>query len=188
MVPNPIVDSYIDYTDAFSMYKRKGLGYGIEPEGCPRVGEHIHLRWQDENKCYPCRIVYYNPGKYYTTVIYCKHEQYTTEYVSMRKWDWHYIIDAHMSKRGEDLYDPTAQFGRILFFNDVPLGASSDFTTPPAYVCEYLPPTNDICLHQNLPCKQNTTIWLQKVIIYRTSAYETTEMFDLLKQDSIVIG
>ncbi len=51
MVPNPIVDSYIDYTDAFSMYKRKGLGYGIEPEGCPRVGEHIQLRWQDDNKC-----------------------------------------------------------------------------------------------------------------------------------------
>ncbi len=56
------------------MYKRKRLGYGMESDGYPRVGEYIYLRWQDDNKCYPCRIVYYNPGKDYTTVIYGKRE------------------------------------------------------------------------------------------------------------------
>ncbi len=39
MVPRPIVDPYIDYTDPIVMDKRRGLGYGIEPEECPRVCE-----------------------------------------------------------------------------------------------------------------------------------------------------
>ena len=106
----------------------------------------------------------------------------------MRNRHWHYIADAHKLKRGEDPNDPTAYIGRILFFNGVSLGASSDPSTPTAYVCEYLPPTHDICLHQNRPCKQNTTIWLYKVMFYRTSGCEESEVIHQLKRDFIVIG
>ncbi len=106
----------------------------------------------------------------------------------MRSRHWHYIVDAHKSKRGEDPYDPTAYVGRILFFNDISLGVYFDSTTPTAYVCEYLPLTHDICLHRNRPWKQNTTIWLYKVMFYRTSGYEKTEVIHRLKQDFIVIG
>ncbi len=35
-------------------------------------------------------------------MIYGKREQYTIELVSMHTEAWHYIIDAHKSKRGED--------------------------------------------------------------------------------------
>ena len=102
MVPRPIFDPFIDYTDAVVMDKRKGLGYEMEPEDNPRVGEYIHLHWQDDHNCYPCRIVYYNLYKDYTTVIYGKREQYAIEYVSMRNGDWHYIVYAQKSERGED--------------------------------------------------------------------------------------
>ncbi len=43
MVPRPTVDPYIDYTDDIFMDKRRGLGYGMEPEVFPRVGEYIHF-------------------------------------------------------------------------------------------------------------------------------------------------
>ncbi len=157
MVPRPTVEPYVDHTAPIIADKRRGLGFGMEPEGCPRVGECIHLRWYQYKKYDPCRVVYYNPGKNYTTVIYGKREQYAIEYVSIRNRDWLYIVDAHRTKRGEDPYDPSAYVGRILFFKDIPLGLSSDPTTPTAYVCEYLAPTNDICLHRNGPCKHNST-------------------------------
>ncbi len=80
----------------------------MEPEGCPHVGEFIYLRWRADNKCYPCRVVCFNPGKHYSSVIYCKREQYAIELVTIRNGDWHYVVDAHKSKRGDDPYDPTA--------------------------------------------------------------------------------
>ena len=63
------------------------------PEGFSRVGEYIHLRWYQDTKYYPCRVVCYNSGRYHIKVIYGKRERYTIEYVSMRNKDWHYIVD-----------------------------------------------------------------------------------------------
>ena len=63
------VDRYIDHMDPVLMRKRKERSYGIETEGYPHVGGYVCLRWQEDKKCYPCRIVYYNPGKDYATVI-----------------------------------------------------------------------------------------------------------------------
>ena len=144
MVPRLTVHSYSDPVVAD---KRRVLEYKIEPEGFPRVGEFIHLRWYEDKKCYLCRVVYYHPGKNYTTVIYCSREQYAIEVVSMRNRNWHYYADAHKAKRGEDPYDPTAYVRRILFFKYIPLAFSSNPAAPNAYVCKYLAPTNDICLH-----------------------------------------
>ena len=188
MLPRPIVVPYINYTDPLVMDKCKGMGSVMEPEGCPRVGEYIHLRWTVDKNCYPCRVVCHNTRNDYTTVIYGNREHFAIELVTTRNKDWHWIVDAHKSKRGEDLYNPTAYEGRILFFNDVSLGLSADPTTPTAYVCEYLQPTNDICLHRNRFCKQNTTTWLYKVIFYRTSGCEENEVVDLVKRDFIIIG
>ncbi len=39
MVPRPTVDPYVDTTDPIVADKRRGLGYGMEPESCPHVGE-----------------------------------------------------------------------------------------------------------------------------------------------------
>ena len=79
MVPRPTVDPYIDNSDPIVANKRRGLGYGMEPEFYLRVGEYIHLRWHEDKKCYPCRVVYYKPGKDYTTLIYGKRQQYAVE-------------------------------------------------------------------------------------------------------------
>ncbi len=38
MVPHPTVDTYVDHTDPIISDKHRGLGLGIEPEGCLRVG------------------------------------------------------------------------------------------------------------------------------------------------------
>ncbi len=103
-----------------------------------QFGESIHLRWYENKKCYPCRVVYYyHPGKDYATVINGGSEQYAIEVVNMRNRYWHCIVDAHKTKRGEDPYDPTAYVGRILCFKDISLGLCSDPTTLTAYVCEY---------------------------------------------------
>ena len=69
-------------------------------------------------------------SKDYFMVIYGKREKYAIEYVSTHHRDWHYIIDAHKIKRGEDPYDPSAYAGRILFAGDILLGPCSDLTTP----------------------------------------------------------
>ncbi len=172
MDSRPTLDPYIDTSDPIVADKRRGLVYGMETEGYPLVGGNIHLQWYEDKKCYPCRVVYCHTGKYYITFIYGKPEQYAVELVSTRNRAWHYIVDAHKSKQGEDPYDPTTYIGRILFFKDIPLGLGSDPTTPITYVCEYLVPNNDIFLHRKGPCSQNTTIWLYKVMFYRTSGYE----------------
>ncbi len=160
MVPRPTVDPYVDTTDPIVTDKRRGMRYGMEPEGLPRVGEYIHFQWYDDKKCYSCRVVYYHPEKDYTTVIHGKRKQYTIELVSMRNTAWDYVVDAHKTKRGEDPYDPTAYVGRILFFKDIPLDLGSNPTTPTAFVCKYMAPNNNICLQRKGPCRHNTTTWL----------------------------
>ncbi len=163
-----------------------GLRNGTcELPACRRV----HTPTLDEDKrCYPCRVVYYHPGKDYATVNYEKRELYAVELVSMRNRAWHYIDDAHKSKWGEDRYDPTAYFCRFLYFKDILLGLGSGPTAPTAYVCEYLAPNNDICLHRKGPCRQSTTIWLFKVMFHRTIGSGETEVIDMLKLNFIVIG
>ncbi len=136
----------------------------------------------------PLPLCLLQPGKEYSTVIYGKGEKYAIELVTMRNKEWRYIVDAHKSKRSEDPYDLTAYLRRILFFKGVSFGLSSDPTTSKAYTCDCLLSTNDICLHQNRPSKQKTTIWLYRVMFYRTSGYEETEVVDLLKRDFIIIG
>ncbi len=160
MAPRLTVDIYIDYTDATVIDKGRGQGFGMEPEDFPRVTEYIHLRCNDENKCYPCRVVSCNSGKDCTTVIYGKREQYAIEYVSMRHRDWHYFVDAYKGKLEENEYDPAAY--------DIALGQSADPSTHTAYVCVYLAPSNDIRLHQKRPCRRKTTIWIYKVMFYGT--------------------
>ncbi len=91
MVSRPTVDPYVGATDPTVADKRRRLGYGTEPEGCPRVGEYMHLQWYEDKKCYPCRVVYYHPGKDNTTVIYGEREQYAIELVSMSNRAWHYF-------------------------------------------------------------------------------------------------
>ncbi len=106
----------------------------------------------------------------------------------MRNTVWHYRVDAQKSKRGEDPYDPTAYVGRILFFKDIPLGLGADPKTPTVYVCECLAPNNDTCLHRKDSCRQNTTICLYKLMFYRTSGYEETEVIDFFERGFIAIG
>ena len=63
MVPSFTVQPYINHTDPIIADKRRGIGYGMELERFPRVEEYIHLRWYQDKKFYPCRVVYYNRGK-----------------------------------------------------------------------------------------------------------------------------
>ncbi len=45
MVPHSTVDFYVDYTDATVMGNLWELGFGMEPQVCPRIGEYIYLRY-----------------------------------------------------------------------------------------------------------------------------------------------
>ncbi len=129
------MEPYIDQMDPIVAKMRIVLEYGMEPERCSRVEQCMHLSWCQDKKCCFYRVVYNKYGQDYTTLIHEKCEQYVIEYVGTHNRDWHYIVNAHETKRGEDPYDVSAYVGGILFFKDIPLRLSSYPTTLTAYVC-----------------------------------------------------